>query len=301
MKKLIFWALMVAAMATPAMAQTADTAEPQAAKTLFPYPVAPDTIKTFENRVNYIVGRFWEKYDLSRPITDVDAFNGAMIDYLGFMRYCHRNVAISSVRDFIFKSQSNMANFEKILHLADLDLYQVGAAYWSDDLYGEFLKAATKSKNLRNELRKYYAKQLERINRTQVGASLADEEFYNLDGSKVKLGSIEADLLLIYISKDSDSDSSFERVRLSTDVSINAVLDEGKMKLLCISPEKYSKEWANNAINYSDKWIVGTSENFRIDGNLDIRFTPSFIVVDKDKNIVQKNVGFEAIKQVFNP
>ncbi|MGN0214644.1 MAG: DUF5106 domain-containing protein [Muribaculaceae bacterium] len=301
MKKLIALVLAVVAMTSfTVMAQDVANEEAQAApKTLFPYPVAPDTIKTFENRVNYIVPRFWDKFDLSKPITDLAAFDGAFRDYLGFMRYCHKNVAISSVRDFIFKAQSNMGNFEKIMKLADLDLYQVGAEYWSDDLYSEFLKGGTKNKAMNNDLRKYYSKQLERINRTMLGGSLAEVEFYNLDGNKVKFKDIEADMMFVYISKDGDSDHSFERVRLSTDVNINNMLDGGNVKLLCLSPEKFNKEWAKHALEYSDKWIVGTCEDFSTEGLYDVRFLPSFIVLDKDKNIIQKNVGLDALKAVF--
>ena len=301
MKKLIALALTAMTMMPFAgMAQDVNTSEaPAMPKTLFPYPVAPDTIKTFENRVNYIVPRFWEKYDLSKPIADLQAFDGAFRDYLGFMRYCHKNVAISSVRDFIFKAQSNMGNFDKIMKLADQDLYQVGAEYWSDDLYSEFLKAASKNKAMSNESRKYYSKQLERINRTLLGGSLAEVEYYNLDGNKVKLKDIEAEMLFVYISKDADSDHSFERVRLSTDVNINYMLSDGKVKLLCLSPEKFNKEWAKHALEYSDKWIVGTCEDFAVDGSYDVRFVPSFIVLDKDKNIIQKNVGLDALKAAF--
>ncbi|MGM9836427.1 MAG: DUF5106 domain-containing protein [Muribaculaceae bacterium] len=301
MKKLIVLALAVLAVAPFAgMAQDVNTNEASdMPKTLFPYPVAPDTIKTFENRVNYIVPRFWDKYDLSKPITDLAAFDGAFRDYLGFMRYCHKNVAISSVRDFIFKAQSNMGNFEKIVKLADQDLYQVGAEYWSDDLYSEFLKGAVKNKAMSNESRKYYSKQMERINRTQLGGSMAEVDFLNLDGKTVQLKDIEADMLFVYISKDADSDHSFERVRLSTDVNINNMLADGRVKLLCISPEKYNKTWAKNALEYSDKWIVGTCEDLSTDGLYDVRFLPSFIVLDKEKNIIQKNVGLEALKAVF--
>ena len=92
MKKLIALALTAMAMMPFAgMAQDVNTSEaPAMPKTLFPYPVAPDTIKMFENRVNYIVPRFWEKYDLSKPIADLQAFDGAhnhrIIDCVA--RYC---------------------------------------------------------------------------------------------------------------------------------------------------------------------------------------------------------------------
>lgn len=273
--------------------------EVQAPATLFAYPVAPDTIKTFENRVNYIVDNFWGNYDLSKPIADLNAFNGAFRDYLGFLRYCHRTVAISSVRDFLFKAQTNKANFEKIAMLAEMGLYNVGAEYWSDEIYTEFLKSVIGNKQLKQDMRKYYAKQMERINRTQLGASLASVTYTDADGKKVSIADIEADMVMIFITLDSDADQSFQRVRLSTDVAINSILDSGKVKLLCLSPEKYSKEWAHNAKGYAQNWLVGACPELSVEGDYDVRYTPSFIILDKDKNIIQKNVDLEAIKATF--
>ena len=298
MKKLFLLALIVACMPWNSV-NAQESNEVQAPATLFAYPVAPDTIKTFENRVNYIVDNFWGNYDLSKPIADLNAFNGAFRDYLGFLRYCHRTVAISSVRDFLFKAQTNKANFEKIARLAEMGLYNVGAEYWSDEIYTEFLKAVIGNKQLKQDVRKYYAKQMERINRTQLGASLASVTYTDADGKKVSIADIEADMVMIFITLDSDADQSFQRVRLSTDVAINSILDSGKVKLLCLSPEKYSKEWAHNAKGYAQNWLVGACPELSVEGDYDVRYTPSFIILDKDKNIIQKNVDLEAIKATF--
>ena len=298
MKKLFLLALIVACMPWNSV-NAQESNEVQAPATLFAYPVAPDTIKTFENRVNYIVDNFWGNYDLSKPIADLNAFNGAFRDYLGFLRYCHRTVAISSVRDFLFKAQTNKANFEKIAMLAEMGLYNVGAEYWSDEIYTEFLKAVIGNKQLKQDVRKYYAKQMERINRTQLGGSLASVTYTDADGKKVSIADIEADMVMIFITLDSDADQSFQRVRLSTDVAINSILDSGKVKLLCLSPEKYSKEWAHNAKDYAQNWLVGACPELSVEGDYDVRYTPSFIILDKDKNIIQKNVDLEAIKATF--
>ena len=298
MKKLFLLALIVACMPWNSV-NAQESNEVQAPATLFAYPVAPDTIKTFENRVNYIVDNFWGNYDLSKPIADLNAFNGAFRDYLGFLRYCHRTVAISSVRDFLFKAQTNKANFEKIAMLAEMGLYNVGAEYRSDEIYTEFLKAVIGNKQLKQDVRKYYAKQMERINRTQLGASLASVTYTDADGKKVSIADIEADMVMIFITLDSDADQSFQRVRLSTDVAINSILDSGKVKLLCLSPEKYSKEWAHNAKGYAQNWLVGACPELSVEGDYDVRYTPSFIILDKDKNIIQKNVDLEAIKATF--
>ena len=155
------------------------------------------------------------------------------------------------------------------------------------------------NKQLKQDVRKYYAKQMERINRTQLGASLASVTYTDADGKKVSIADIEADMVMIFITLDSDADQSFQRVRLSTDVAINSILDSGKVKLLCLSPEKYSKEWAHNAKGYAQNWLVGACPELSVEGDYDVRYTPSFIILDKDKNIIQKNVDLEAIKATF--
>lgn len=288
-------------MAMPAAGALAQSSEEvQAPKTFFPYPVAPDTIKTFENRVNYIVDRFWDNYDLSKPITDLQGFNSAFRDYLDFLRYCHHTVAITSVRDFLFKAQTNRANFEKIIGLAEYGLYHTGAVYWSDELYSEFLKSVISNKQMKQDMRNYYSKQLARINRTLIGGSFADVVYTDGDGRKTTVGALEADMLMIFITFDGNSDESFQRVRLSTDVSVNNILAAGKVKLLCMSPEKYSKEWAENANKYSDNWYVGACEGFGPNGDYDVRFTPSFIILDKDKKIISKNSDLDAIKEALS-
>ncbi len=286
---------MVMAMPTvKGMAQEVETP-----KTLFEYPVAPDTIQKFENRVNYIVTRFWNNFDLSKPITDLEAFNGAFVDYLGFLRYCHRTVAISSVRDFMFKAQTNKPNFEKIAMLADLNLYQVGAEYWSDEIYMEFLKPVVNNKALKQDVRKYYAKHMERINNTQLRGSMAELEYVDANGDKKKVGDIEAEMLILFITIDNDPDQSFQRVRLSTDVAINNLLADGKVKLLCLSPEKYSAEWSRNASAYATNWMIGACPELAMDGKYDVRFMPCFMILDKDKLIIQKNVDLETIMSTF--
>ena len=183
--------------------------------------------------------------------------------------------------------------------LAEMGLYNVGAEYWSDEIYTEFLKAVIGNKQLKQDVRKYYAKQMERINRTQLGASLASVTYTDADGKKVSIADIEADMVMIFITLDSDADQSFQRVRLSTDVAINSILDSGKVKLLCLSPEKYSKEWAHNAKGYAQNWLVGACPELSVEGDYDVRYTPRFIILDKDKNIIQKNVDLEAIKATF--
>lgn len=294
MKKIFVSLVMVISTGFVAFSQTTETAN-EKPKTLFEYPVAPDTISSFENRANYIVQRFWDNYDLSKPIKDDALFDKAFRDYITFFKYAHRTVVVTSIRHFMFKAQSNIRNFEKIAAIADYALYQPSAEYWSDDVYIEFADIASKVKALKPQLREYYAKQVAILKNSLEGASLASFEYFNLDGKKVKIGDLpEAEAYFIYFDTP---DKSFERIRLTTDAGLNGLLESKRIVFLNISVTKFSKEWARDAVEISDLWNVGALPD--ADMKIDLRTNPCFMFLDKDKKIVQKNVSVETVKSMF--
>ena len=120
-----------------------------APKTLFEYPIAPDTIKTFQDRANYVVIRFWNKFDLSKPIQDEASFETAFQDYLEFFPHAHKTVVMNSIKNLMNKAQSNKANFELIGRLAEKNMYSDQAIFPSDEAYMPFVEAMVKSKSLK--------------------------------------------------------------------------------------------------------------------------------------------------------
>ena len=71
---------MVSSLALTAQAQLAE----QQPGRLFAYPLAPDTCSTLESRCNYIITHFWDNFDISKPVTDVEAFENTFRDFVDF-------------------------------------------------------------------------------------------------------------------------------------------------------------------------------------------------------------------------
>ena len=265
--------------------------------TLFAYPLAPDTCSTLEGRCNYIITHFWDNFDISKPITDQVAFEKTFRDYVDFFRYAHRNVVMSSVRDFVNKAQSNTANLQKVGEVAERALYGTEAEYWSDEVYVAFAKALASSKKLPKDVRDHYGAQLARINAVQVGSSL-DFEFYDTNGEKRRLSDYPANTyVLLFI--DGSTDSSIGRLRLSTDVALNALLDSGNALLVCLSMNKYTSDWATAAAGYATNWIVGCNDELL--KQLDLRAFPCCYVLDEQRVIVNKALSVEGLMSAVNP
>lgn len=290
---LLFSVLLLTSVITSAQDQLAEK-QPGA---LFAYPMAPDTCSTLESRCNYIITHFWDNYDISKPISDDMAFERTFRDFVDFFRYAHRNVVLGAVRDLVNKAQSNTANLQKLGEVAERALYGTEAEYWSDEVYVAFARILAASKQLPRQVRDHYAEQLTRINSVQVGAIL-DFEYVGLDGLKHRLSDVEAkSYVLLFI--DDSTDSMIGRLRLSTDVAVNALIDQGKTALICLSMNKYSPDWSSTASAYADNWIIGCGENLIRD--LDLRVFPCCYLLDSQRTIVNKSLSVETLMSAVNP
>lgn len=270
-----------------------------APKTLFPYPQVPDTISTLQDRTNYILIHFWENYDLSKPIQDKALFEKTFQDYIDFFKYAHKTVVFNSIKDFMNRAQSNTANLVAIGEMAERNLYAPTAQYWSDEAYLPFIQTIIASKSVKNIEKVRYKAQLAKINNNQLGQIVPDIEFVDVNGEKKKISSLPAtEMTFIFINNPDCEDCSIARVRLSTDVVLNKLISDGKLTFVSITPAAYSKQWAEDAKQYADNWIIGACDN--ADDMLDIRRTPCFILLDKDKKIVNKNISPESIKALIN-
>ncbi len=290
---LLFSALVLTGTIAVAQDQLAE----QQPGTLFAYPLAPDTCSTLEGRCNYIITHFWDNYDISKPISDPAAFEQTFRDYVDFFRYAHRNVVMNSVRDLVNKAQSNTANLLRLGEVAERALYGTEAEYWSDEVYVAFAKPIASNKKLSRDVRDHYAGQLARINSVQLG-SVLDFEYIGVDGLKHRLSELTADTFILLFLDDS-TDSTIGRLRLSTDVALNALLAEGKTTLLCLSLNKYTAEWASAAAGYAEGWTVGCSES--LSRELDLRTFPCCYVLDGQRTIVNKSLSVEGLMSAVNP
>ncbi|MEG0559449.1 MAG: DUF5106 domain-containing protein [Muribaculaceae bacterium] len=264
-------------------------AQEEKPKTLFPYPIVPDTIVTLENRSNFLVSHFWEKCDLSKPIKDKEAFEKAFYDYAVFFQYAHRNVVYTSINNLMNKAQSSAQNFIYIAEIAEKTFYEPNAVIWSDEAYLPFAENVVNFKKIKKDEKERYLLQIQKIKNNKIGEVAHKFEYIDVNGAKKNFNDISAETILLFFNDDDCSDCMIARLRLSTNVTINNLIKENKLKIISIYPGQYSAEWANKAKGYADNWEIGAYED--ADNIYDIRVMPNLYILDKDKKIILKNVN----------
>lgn len=280
------------------LATVVATAQDVSKNTLFEYPSAPDTCTTLESRCDYIIIHFWDNYDITKPIKDVEGFTKAFHDYIDFFKYANKAIVESSIRTFMFKAQSNTSNLLKLGSLAEESLYGPHAQYWSDEAYMPFAQAMAGSKQLKKDVRNYYSAQVEKIKRNTLGSVMPDIEWTDATGLKRKLSGVTTEGLILIMFSKGGFDDDMARLRLGTDLLINDMISTGDVQIIDLAVSKYSGEWASKTKDYPQNWQVGACPD--AEKLLDLREFPSFYVIDKDRVILNKNMSPDGVKAAFS-
>lgn len=270
--------------------------------TLFDYPVAPDTCTSIESRCNYSVQHFWDNCELTKPFTaeNDSLLVDAMITYIDIMKAgANVNVSLGSVRNLMFKAQANHDNFLKLASIAEYLLYYHDTDI-VDDLYLTFAQSVADASWAKKDVRSHYSDQIKRLNTSKLGQQLFDFEYTSISGARKHLSDNRTsnDNIYVVMFSDSDSGSSIERMRLSTDISFGQLVDEEHIKVINIVVGDVPKPWDSDSQSYSEKWEVGASKD--VASKLDMRIMPCIYVLDEEFRVLAKNKTVDYVKSMVS-
>lgn len=269
-------------------------------KTMFEYPVAPDTCTTLESRCNYSTAHFWDNFDFHKQLTDAcdSALQSTFVDYFQIMSAANRNVGQSSIRLLMNKAQANQSNFMRLMGVAEYLLYYTPQPL-IDDVYLSFLQSAVEASWMKKDVKNHYAEQIRTINNTKLGSEIYNFSVTDTTGAKRKLYDIpvdSAEIVLLFFTGDG-VESSLARTRIDTDLGVNDLVRQGYTKVINVYVGDKPKQFLAEASQYPNWTLVATGEQ----QNLDVRILPSFIVLDNSHRVMNKNQYVDDIKKAFNP
>ena len=218
-------------------------------------------------------------------------------DYVDFFKYAHRNVVIASVRELLYKAQANLPNLQLLGGMAQRALYGPEAEYWSDEVYVVFATALAKNSAIPKDERDYYSHQLQVINATQPG-TVIDFECCDAQGNKRRLSDYPAEGYVVLFAGDGNI-SSIARLRMSTDITLNGLIEQGHVVVVSVWPGKNNAAWRDAAASMPGNWVNVSSERALLDW--DVRFVPSCMMLDGERKLLSKNVTVERLKEALNP
>ncbi|MDE7452647.1 MAG: DUF5106 domain-containing protein, partial [Paramuribaculum sp.] len=263
----------------------------------FPYPLVPDSIQTLEGRSNFLISHFWDFCDLKKSFSSRAKMAESFSDYLSFMPYANAKVVHRSIARFIKELDKQPDDLVFIAHTAEQMVHSDSSRIFSDELYLPFALAVVNNKRVKKEDKAYFEPQVKVLNATMLNTTMPDISYVDRNGNKAVFSPDSTDIVLLFFTEPGNSEALLAKARLNADSKATGFIKNGMMKVVAITKMQPGEEWLSFAKTLPEDWIAGA--NPEIDSVYDIRFTPSFYVVDSGGNILLKNASIDQVISIL--
>lgn len=283
--------LIAIAILVPSLQLHADT-------TLFPYPEAPESMKTIDERCSYVIEHFWDRCNINQAFSSRSKLQQAFNDYIQIIPYANADVVHKSVDQLIDKVKKNPGNLLSLAEMAEGIMYSDTAHIVCDEVYYPFAKAVAENKKIKPADKARFVAHAKILGGSQVGMTAPDFTYTLPDGSKHKFSELAPSYVILFFSEPDCIDCNMARVRLTADYNINQFINRGQLKIVCIYPGNADDtEWKSLVDRMPDNWVVGACAD--ADQIYDMRNRPAIYYINNKRNILSKSMTVDQLLNAF--
>lgn len=296
----------------------------------FPSVKVPGMITSQEDAVKYVVKNYWRQFldsdrlsgvkDLSNEVDsasrkiyvlgiDTNKFEQAFTDYsvaLAMLGQIDYKSTCSGIRQ-LFQTADSIALagdstfLFKLMTLSEKYFYDPNSPYLNEEVYIPVLEGVLSSKAVGELDKMQYEYQLRIAQLNRKGTPAGDFKYEKADGSKGSLYGIKGEYTIVFFNNP-DCPSCVEiRETLKSVPVIEQMTDSGKLKVLAIYIDEQVELWRNNKSKYPSNWIYAYDHTLTLRDNTlyGLRAIPSLYLLDKDKKVLLKDAGVQAVMGYF--
>ena len=305
MRKIFILSFLIAIAAFVAPRQTSAAA--QSDEILVEMPVPPESMTNLSQRCNFILDKFWNKFNFKAAFSSLDRMDATMGQFFSITPYATADTVFMSINKLLEGvERADDKNIVPLVKIAEKWVGNDTAEYASEQLMYPFAKFVANSKKIKNSPDKqYYSRLAKQLENSMIGATMPDLTFTTPDGSVSRLYEITTPGVILFIYNPKDFDSRLARTRLANDMALNALTNANLLTVVALYPAKSDKVWEEEIENIPPKWVIGSAEN--LPELITIRHQPQFYnindrhgVTDKDFSADDALMYFARILNVLN-
>jgi hypothetical protein len=194
--------------------------------------------------------------------------------------------------------------FETFVDLAYKYFYDPNSPLRNEEYYLPFVSRYATYAGLSDVEKSKHERDARLCALNRIGTRATDFRFCDRHGKIRHLYDIEAELTLMFFSNPG-CNACMEIIQALNSESVSALVDSGLMKVLNIYIDEDIEAWRSYMSVYPENWYNGFDPDFIIRSNemYNIRAIPSLYLLDKEKNVLMKdvpeNVLFNYLNAVF--
>lgn len=287
----------------------------------FPEVQVPTMITTQKEALEYLAKNYWNHItDPSRNYqcdtmyvsgVDKNVVEQKFADWTLVLDNVELNYAQGSIRNLYDRcsaceKQNPSSNvFETFVHLAQRYFYDPNSPLRNEDYYLPFVSEYAQNEGLSEAEKGKYEREARLCGLNRKGTKAADFRFADKRGKIRNLYDIDAEFTLVFFSNPGCT-ACMEIINvLRDDPMISSLIGNGVMAVLNIYIDEDIQAWRSYMPIYPEVWYNGFDPDYEIRSNetYNIRAIPSLYLLDKEKNVLMKdvpeNVLFNYLYSVF--
>lgn len=283
-----------------------EAAKESAVKAKFPYPEVPAYLSDPASAQEYVALRFWDRFfEKPQDYQKRDLIEGAFSAYATLLNAVSPEVIAKAQEKLLSQAEKSQLEWPEggmmnlMLEFCSHYFDDPNSPYRNEECYLPVVDAILAS-DLADEASKSRAAYLRpRISLNRPGTVANDFTYTLRNGRKGTLHGVKAERTLLFFSNPGCENCKEIIDALSNSPAVQAMITEGKLKVVNIYPDADLTEWYNYLSHYPEEWITG----FDAEGVLNrdtiyyLRAIPSLYLLDADKRVILKDAPLERVLQ----
>ena len=277
----------------------------------FPMPEIPAVYTAPDQRREYMLDHFWDRFFAGDGPCDTGAVLGVehgevekqVALFAQLLEQVPMEQAQAKMRHFFRqveqKQAADTASHVYLLmeEIVSRYLYDPNSPVRNEDLYLPFVEGLAASPYTREEVRPGYAYEARMCALTPYGSVAPDFRFTDLRGRTRSLHGVRARTTLLFFSNPGCYACQEIIQTLQAVPGIDGMIGRGALAVVNVYIDEEVDKWREYAPNYPADWLCGYNADGRIrDEHLyNVRAIPSLYLLDEDKHILMKDAPTERV------
>lgn len=283
----------------------------------FPEVSVPSMYTDRQDAAEYLASNYWKDFtDKSRNYpsdslmssgvlkTDIEQKFADWTAILDFVGYQVAEKAIEGLYADALACEKRDSSSNVLETFADLFqkyFYDPNSPMRNEELYLYFVRNYAEYDGHTLEMRGRYQYETKVCSLNRIGEKAADFRFSDKRGKMRTLYGVESDFTLLFFSNPG-CEACMEIINvLSSDEGVSRMIAEKKLAVLNIYIDEDIQSWFSYMPIYPEEWYNGFDPDFVLRSNdlYCIRAIPSLYLLDKDKNVILKDVPEAKLFQIL--
>ena len=259
----------------------------------FPFPSVPSTLRTPEDRLQYLGIHYWDRFDFRSQalLADKDVTEQGFVNFLDLLSRMDSLTASRSADAFVGKAFAQAKSADTFTSLAHHYLENPQSPLRNDAVYVVLLRSMRRRKGLTLTQRQSLDYKIRTFGSNLPGHRATDFQFVDRQGKRHRLNDYRHERVLIFFY-DPDCDNCH---RISSQLSRDHRL--AGTRVLTIYPDSDTQHWQRTPQAFPRTWTDGYSPRGEVNANLlyTVRATPTLMLIGRGGLVELKDPSTEQL------